>query len=140
MFRRPPERLKPGDELVTKWLNDLRDIAVRGQIVSFGPGLSGLVTDQGTIIGLATRAADNSFLCVTNGTITACTAFSGSTCTAGSGSVFVCTASGTTITKTTTTLAVMNFSTTTGGIATGTNVWVTLGTVGYFITAVNCGN
>src|SRR5580658_6753618 len=121
----PPPKLKLNDELLLDWLNALRDWAVQGSIQFLGPGLAGMPSPNGWSVGLAAvTAASEPFLCVTDGIISACSAFSGSTATAGSGTVFVCSVSGTTITKTSQTLSVLNFSTTTGGIATGVNVWV----------------
>ncbi len=133
----PPKRLKPGDELTVAYMNELRDWAVQGSIMDVGAGLSGTGTPNGWSIGLSDNLPGRAgFLAKTNGTITA-----RSGTTLGTGSVFLTTISGSTITVTSETMTVSNFSSTTGGIATATYVWVEEDSVGnFFITAVDCGN
>ncbi len=132
--RIPPQRLKIDDELLLKWLNDVRDWAVQGSIMDVGAGLSGSPTPNGWSIGLGAGIGRAGFLAKTNGTITA-----RSGTTAGTGSVFLTTFSAPTITVTANTLTVYNFSSTTGGIATATFVWVEQDDAGnYWITAVDC--
>ncbi len=48
----PPRRLKPGDELVCKWLNEVRDAAIEGSIASLGAGLKGSPTPTGWALGV----------------------------------------------------------------------------------------
>ena len=124
-MRFPPPEIRPSDDLTCGWLNRLRSWLLGAGVLAIGPGLTGHQTPNGWIIGLASAAgASTGILCYTDGTITAATAFSGSTSTAGTGTVFVCTTAAGVITKTSTTLSVLNYSPTTGGIATGTRVWV----------------
>ncbi len=131
----PPVMLKPGDELTCKWLNDVRRAAVEGSIAHLGPGLVGSPTPNGWSLSTDTGSGRSGFLAKTDGTITA-----RSGTTLGGGNVFLTTISGTTITVTSTSIAVLNFSSTTGGIATATYVWVEEDDSGnLFITAVDCG-
>ncbi len=64
----PPKKLKPGDELVCKWLNDVRDSAVEGSIAALGPGLKGSPTSTGWQIGLANLGGGTTgaFYCMSN--------------------------------------------------------------------------
>jgi hypothetical protein len=99
----------------------------------------------GPLIGLATSGSAQ--IAVTNGTISACVANSGS-CTgsgkwvAGTGTVNPVSYNGTClVTNTSASISVLNFSTTTGGISTGTLVWIQQDPSGnWVITAVDCGN
>lgn len=142
-MRQPfPKKVKPGDTIKADDWNCLIELICRNSIeVDASSGLEMKQSPSGTSIRIANNDGSGSFLCVTDGTISACGAFSGSTATAGSGTVFICQTSGTTITKTSETLSVLNFSTTTGGIASGVNVWVSQDDNGnYYITSVDCGN
>ncbi len=133
----PPKPLKPGDELVCKWLNEVREAAVSGGIAALGPGLKGSPTPTGWAINLANPLGQMpGFLAKTDGAITA-----RSGTTLGGGDVFLTSISGTTITVETDTVDVLNFSSTTGGIPDATYVWVEQDADGnYFITSVDCGN
>ncbi len=132
----PPKRLKPGDELICRWLNAVRDAAVEGSIAALGPGLIGSPTPTGWQVGLASSIRQNGFWAKTNGTISA-----RSGTTLGSGSVFLLEVTSTTITVTSDTLDVVNYSSTTGGIPTDTYVFVQDDGFGNpSITAVDCGN
>ncbi len=131
----PPLRLKPGDELTTRWLNSVRDAAIEGSISDLGPGLTGSPTPNGWTIGVNERSGGG-FWAKTNGTISA-----RSGTTLGAGSVFLLSVTTTTITVLTDTQAVVNYSSTTGGIPTGTYVFVQDDGFGNMsITAVDCGN
>ncbi len=133
--KQAPRRLKAGDELIIDWLNALRDAAVEGSISHLGPGISGSPTPNGWSIGVSEVSSRAGFLAKTNGTISA-----RSGTALGTGSVFLTTISGSTITVTSNTQTVFNFSSTSGGIATATYVWVEEDDAGnYFITAVDCG-
>ena len=124
-MRFPPPDIRPQDDLTCSWLNRLKSWLLSAGVLWVTEPLTGQQTPNGWIIGLASQpTTPTGMLCYTDGAITAATPFSGSTSTAGSGSVFLCTTSGTTITKTSTTLNVLNYSPTTGGIPTGTRVWV----------------
>lgn len=130
-----PQRIKPGDELTTKWLNSVRDAAIEGSIADLGPGLKGSPTPKGWSIGLA-RLDGGGHWAKTDGTISA-----RSGTTLGTGTVFLLDVSGTTITVTSDTEDVVNYSSTTGGIPTGTYVFVQDDGFGNMsITAVDCGN
>lgn len=132
----PPQMLRAGDELTVGYLNDVRNWAVQGAIVDVGAGLSLVAGPNGLALGLAVNDTGGGFWAKTNGTITA-----RSGTTLGSGSVFLLSVTTTTITVTSNTLTVVNYSSTTGGIATGTYVFVEDDGFGnWSITAVDCGN
>ncbi len=137
--RTPPVKFKKGMELTAKWLADVRNAAVEGSICSLGPGLMGSATPNGWAIGLSNPGRGRAgFLAKTDGTISARV-----TTTLGTGTVFLTTIDSSTgvITVESDTVDVFNFSSTTGGIATGAYVWVEQDDAGnYFITAVDCGN
>ena len=82
-------------------------------------------------------AQSSASLAITNGTVTARV-----TTTPGSGAFNFVNLNGTTLTTDTSgTTACFNFSSTTGGIATGTYVWVEQDPAGnWWITSVDCGN
>ena len=97
---------------------------------SFGSGAPLTLSNiaGGPLIGLATSGSAQ--IAVTSGTISACVANSGS-CTGsniwvpGTGSVNPVSYNGTClVTNTSASISVLNFSTTTGGISTGTLVWI----------------
>ncbi len=134
--RTPPVRFKKGMELTAKWLDDVRQAAVEGSICSLGPGLQGSATPNGWVLGLASTGASSGFWAKTDGTISA-----RSGTTLGTGSVFLLSVSGTTITVTGNSVNVVNYSSTTGGIPTATYVFVQNDGFGNLsITAVDCGN
>ncbi len=133
--RIPPPLIAPGDELTCKWLNAVRQAAVEGSISHLGPGLQGMPTPNGLALSLASTGGNGGFWAKTNGTITA-----RSGTTLGSGSVFLLSVTTTTITVTSNTLGVVNYSSTSGGIATATYVFVQDDGFGnWSITAVDCG-
>lgn len=134
--RQPPRALKSGDELTSKWLNDVRQAAVEGSIASLGPGLEGSPSPNGWLLRIKGIGASGGFWAKTDGTISARSGL-----TLGSGTVFLLDVSATTITVTTDTLPVVNYSSTTGGIASGVYVFVQDDGFGnQSITAVDCGN
>ncbi len=134
--RIPPAVLKPGDELTCKWLNALRQVAVEGSIAQLGPGFNAQPTPNGWSIGIGSISGGGGFWAKTNGTISA-----RSGTTLGTGSVFLLSVTTSTITVTSNTLDVVNYSSTTGGIATATYVFVQDDGFGNpSITAVDCGN
>ncbi len=134
--RQPPGVLKSGDELTSKWLNAVRQAAVEGSIAHFGPGFTAQPTPNGWSIGMAVTGSSGGFWAKTNGPVSARSGL-----TLGSGTVFLLDVSTTTITVTTDTLSVVNYSSTTGGIPTGIYVFVQDDGFGnWSITAVDCGN
>jgi hypothetical protein len=131
-----PKLLKPPVELTTKWLNQLRAIVLRNQI-ELGPnsGLAMLQTPTATVLRLANSVSFGQ-LVVTDGTITARVGT-----TAGTGTVFATTFNGTTITTTGVEFTVYSYSSTTGGIPTGSYCWMTPDEAGYlWVVSVDCGN
>ena len=120
----PPPEITPAVDLTCNWLNRLRSWVLGAGVLGLSPPLVGHQTPNGWVIGLASQQGATGLLCYTDGAITAATAFSGGSSTAGTGTVFICTTSAGEITVTTQTLSVLNYSPTTGGIATGTRVWV----------------
>ncbi len=132
----PFKEIRIGDELTMAWLNALRDTVLQNQItLGANCGLAMTQSPAGTALRVSS-GSNSKQLAVTDGAITA-----RSGTTAGTGTVFLTTFDGTDITTTAETLDVFNFSSTTGGIATGTYVWVQQDDGGnYWITAVDCGN
>ncbi len=134
--RKPPPLIKVGDELTSKWLNGVRNWAVQGAIVDVSAGLSLSEGPNGTTISLTSIGTGGGFWAKTDGVISARSGL-----TLGSGTVFLLDVSTTTITVTTDTLSVVNYSSTTGGIPTDTYVFVQNDGFGnWSITAVDCGN
>ncbi len=128
-MRVPPPRLRPGDELTTGWLNKIRDWCVRNTLQGVSAGLTAQQLDTGFTLGaIIPDGASGSVGVVQTGGISARV---GSTY--GSGNVLVNTL-GVNIT-------VKNFSSTTGGIAAGTYVFVQQDSAGtWWVTSVDCGN
>lgn len=107
------------------------------------PPLTLTNTGGGPLIGLGGAPSDTAFLAVTHGTITAnAVVTSGTKWTPGTGSVYAVAYDGTHLnTDTSTTYDVLNFSTTTGGIATNTLVWVDYDDNGdLYVVQIDCGN
>jgi len=132
-----PRPLRAGDELTLRFLNWVRDKCLRNTI-KLGPnsGLSGIWGSDGTILRVATGEGGGAQLAITDGSISA-----RSGTTPGSGTVFDVSYNGTVLVTATTTKTVGNFSSTTGGIPTGTYVWIEQDPQGaWWITAVDCGN
>jgi hypothetical protein len=128
---------RPGDELTWSWLNNLLKMC-RTNTIILGPncGLA-MIKSEGTGTALrVTNKGSGRQLAVTDGTISARV-----TTTAGSGNVFLVTNDGTTLTVGTVDTPVLNFGSTTGGIADGTYVWIEQGPDNnWWITSVDCGN
>jgi len=135
-----PKILRAGDELVSSWLNAIRNLVIKAQLrTGDGSGISLTPTDHGVYIALANQVGGQ--LAITNGSITA-----RSGTTAGTGSVYLISSSvnsaGTvcTLTNTASTpLTVFNFSGTTGGIPTGKYCWIMQDPSGtWFIVSAEC--
>ena len=143
MIRLAPPPLRKGDELTLKWLNGIRQLAVEGQVdVGSCSGISASQGPNGIALGVSV-ASESGTLAYTDGTITA-----RSGTTPGTGTVYLVVYDGTVLQiqngtggNPTVTQAVLNFSSTTGGIPTGTYVWIEPDPgSNWFITAVDCGN
>ncbi len=144
-----PKPLKPGDELTTEWLNGIR-AAIKQATINLGvnSGLSMIQTEAGTFL----RAGNGQVfgqLAVTDGTVPAATVTGTGTSTQmteGVGNVFLLVWNDTAGAWIVDPMdadpyEVINFSTTTGGIATDTLVWIQrTASDDWFITAVDCAN
>lgn len=133
-----PERLKPGDELTTGWLNKLLSLARSCRInLGVNSGLAMVRNEHGTFLRVTARGSSGQ-LAITTGTITA-----RSGTTAGTGSVYPVATSisggACTLTTGATSMVVFNFSGTSGGIATGKYCWIDQDPYGtWFIVSVEC--
>lgn len=140
-----PQKLHPGDELTTTWLNKLVMWCKRNTLnLGVNSGLDMIQNDAGTFLRLSGRPGTGR-LAITYSTITAATTGGGCSVggfTPGSGTVNWIYFDGTCANPDTTdTPTVYNFSTTSGGIASGTFVWCSQDQSGnWWITAVDCGN
>jgi len=132
-----PRRWREGDTIGARDLNKLLD-AIERCIINPGQS-SGLDISQsqgGT--SLRVRPPTNRYLGVTSGTITA---RSGTTPGTGTVTLYLYSTSAGTVGTSGVNVTVYNFSSTTGGIATSTYVWVEQDVDGnWWITSVDCGN
>jgi hypothetical protein len=130
------EYMQPGSELKWSFLNGLLKMCRTNRLI-IGPNC-GLQMIQSAGSGTALRVVfppSGAQLAVADGTITA----RGGT-TLGSGNVFAVSISGTTATVGTVDIPVVSFSSTAGGIPTGTYVWIQQDPGGtWVVTAVDCG-
>ncbi len=135
--RIPPPLIKPGDELTSRWLNDVRRAAVEGSIASLGAGLEGSPSPNGWSISLKAPASGASGSVVkTSSTITA-----RSGTTVGSGTVDFYERVGSTLTATGLSDTVYSYSSTTGGIPSGTYGFAQRDRTGdWWLISVDCGN
>ncbi len=147
-----PRKLKPGDELTTYWLNRVLTWC-QTNTINLGPN-SGLSMIQSPLTGTqlrVIRSGSAQLAVTTSGGVTACVANAGSCTnsgtllkwTPGTGFVYYVSYNGTCLVADTssTSVAVRNFSTTTGGILGNVLVWTQLNSDGQrYVTAVDCGN
>jgi hypothetical protein len=147
--QKAPKIPKADDPITAEWARELVEFVIRNSIdVGQSSGLSMRQSPYGTSLAVIQPESTTGFLAVTSTAITANTLVTtGATWTPGSGSVFAVNFNGTHLeADTSEEFDVLNFSTTTGGIAIDVLVWVeTDGTFtgsspNYFITAVDCGN
>ena len=137
MFRFPPPRLKPDDELLLKWLNAVRDLAVENQLAP-GPGIVLTPTPSGMAIGLA-DAADTGLEWV--GVVQSGGISARSGTTPGSGSVKLYALVGGVLVDAGQTVTVYSISSTTGGILSGAYIMVAQDAFGnWWVESVDCGN
>lgn len=126
------------DDLTWKWLNWLLKQVKRNRIkLGLNSGLSMIQGEQGCSLWVSSQLSGQ-LAVVTSSGITARV-----TTAAGTGNVnpVSSTSGGTLTTDTSTDIPVLNFSSTTGGIPSGTYVWISQDPGGnWFITAVDCGN
>ena len=132
----PPPKLRPGDELTTKWLNWILAWVKRNTIeLGVDSGLAMAQTENATILRLASRQSGQQ-LAITDGTITARTGT-----TPGTGTVFLVNYDSTDLITGTVDVDVFNFSSTTGGIPDSIYCWIEQDPQGnWWITSVDCGN
>ncbi len=140
-----PKVLKKGDVLTAQWLNHIRRLVLRNTI-TLGPnsGLTMNESDSGKILRTAGSGATGQQLAYTNGTITA-----RSGTTPGAGTVYLVKYDGSVFqimngggSNPTLTQAVLSYSSTTGGIATGQYVWIAQNPsdLKWYVISVDCGN
>ncbi len=139
MLRVPFPKIKPGDELTTKWLGELRAWVLRNTIVSISPPLTASQNDDGIAIGIGSQTGGNSLSPgLTTSTISA---RSGTTPGHGNVLLYLLDTTGPSIASTGTTVVAYNISSTSGGIPNNTYVLVSKDTNGnYWVTTADCGN
>lgn len=142
MWFRSLQRQKVGQPITARTLRQLAEVAEWSTRIKAMPPLSIMSTAAGPIIRIDS-AQKTDWLAITNGAISAnVVVTAGVKWTPGSGTVYAVTFDGTHWnTDTSVDYDVINFSTTTAGIATGVLVWIGEDEWGNnVITAVDCGN
>ena len=134
----PPKLLRPGDELTTGWLNWVLRLAKRNTIeLGANSGLSMVQNENGTSLRVASTSKQGT-VGITSSTISARSGL-----TPGSGTVdrYSYDEDSGDLVDDEQSEDVLNFSSTTDGIASGTYVWIEQDGLGFWwITAVDCGD
>ncbi len=148
-----PKTLKDGDA-VEPWMFNyiFAELERWRNVVAVPPVMIENAEGEHPPVFMVNEGSGDAQLAVTNGTITAAVDDAGGCTdsgtllqtTPGSGSVYPMAYNGTCLVADTSkpTISVLSFSTTTGGIPGGTNVWIQLNDNDgqWYVTSVNCGN
>ncbi len=133
-----PPALKPGMELTAAWLNWVLKTCKENRIeLGEGSGLTMSQNENGTILRTAGSSSGQLQRAITNGAISARVGTS-----PGGGNVFLVSYNGTVYVTGVDSIPVLNYSSTTGGIATGVYCWIAEDPTSseLEIISVDCGN